>query len=399
MKKAILVLMLLAVSAIVFAQAPAAITEWTIVEDFVMGVDPFDSTYKGNPTQMAGGEIVGDYLYLIGGHNLFDTDTTRCYKFAIDQYTGDIGEAIEVSALPDSGATAYLEETVVATDSAIYISGGGYNVGGPNLNNVTYATASANGNLTPWSSSATFPNANGDTNPYDPELGGAAICDNGYIYCFGGDGENVTTFTDCFYAQIQGDGSLGAWTRGTDLPDTFWFPGVATIGNYIIVTGGILTDKTRANATDKVWVCEVNTDGSMGAWVEQTNALPEARYCANFVAVDNTVFCLGGRNNSDGTGQVNVWRTTFDSSAAAADMISAWSDSVDVQLPYGVRYHDAAYSDASKSLYILSIRTDRVEANWPDAPIGTGVVNEALISSPLYDRPVPTKAAAWSIYQ
>lgn len=338
-------------------------------------------------TQMAGGVIVGDYLYFIGGNNGIDGDTARVWRLPIDPVTGALGTAIADTALPTAANFCYLYETIDATADHIYISGGGYNPGGgPNRNNVTYNKVNVGGALDPtWTESAAFPIGNGTAIPYDPELGGAIICENGYIYCFGGDGEAILTRNDCFYAKVNPDGSLGAWTRGTDLPNTWWFPAVCSIGNYIIASGGIYDNQTRTNSTDKVHVCQVSpTDGSTGAWVEQAEKLPATVYNLNFVAVRNIIYALGGRSPADGSEQIYCWQATFDPGTGT---VGAWSNAIDAQLPApGARYHDAAYSPESRRLYVFSIRTT-----------AGGITNQAYISSELIS---PTKVKAdWNIYE
>jgi hypothetical protein len=205
---------------------------------------------------------------------------------------------------------------------------------------------------------------------------------------FGGDGEDTNTFDLCYYAQIQGDGSLGTWQTGTTLPNTWWFPGVCTINNDIIATGGILNDKDRGNSTDKVYVCQTNpSDGSMGAWVEQTEALPEPGYNYNFVAAGDTVFCIGGRDNVAGESKDCVWRATYDS---GTHTVGAWTE-VDAQLPLATQYHMAVYSDTSKSIYVTNLR-HRGATNI--------YTNGVYISDPLFDRPVPTETAPdWVLYE
>lgn len=375
-RTAVLTLALLAISVSGFSQTAEPLISWAT--QFPILPDTPDNLAH----QMAGGVAAGEYLYQAGGIAAASgaVDSDYVWRWQLDQATGALGPAIQEIALPTSDNFSYLFETVATDGKGIYISGGGYNFVGPNRNVVTYNTINPDGSLAgPWQTSAVFPNANGDTNPYDPELGGAVICENGYIYCFGGDGENVSRFNDCFYAQILSDGSLGAWQRGTDLPGTFWFPGCTTIGNYIIATGGYFNGTTRDTSTDKVWVCQVNTDGSMGAWVEQSNVLPARAYNLSFVAAGNTVFSIGGRNATDGGAMNWVWRAEFNPSTGT---LGAWS-STSAQLPYGVRYHQASYSDYTHRIYVYSLRDT-----------STNLTNEVFISNPIIPfGPTPTPTA------
>lgn len=381
MKKTVLILALALVVGAAWAQTPYTITGWASQE--LLPTDPVDYS-----TQMAGGVIVGSNLYIVGGiysgGGAVDSDVT--WRIPINAYSGAPQGAMQQTPLPNTDSYAYLFETVAATDTGLYIAQSGFNFTGPNLNYATYIDILPDGSLgAAWMQAPNYPTIDG-TNLFEPELGAAVICDNGYLYTFGGDSQSGTParYNDVLYSQIQGDGSLGAWTQAADLPGTFWFPGAATIDNYIIATGGYFDGTTRDTSTDRVWVCQVNPDGTMGSWVEGPQ-LPEPAYNYNFEAVGDTVFCIGGRDNVGGLSKTNVWRATFNSTTGT---LSAWQ-TVDAQLPIGVRYHDVAYSAESKRLYVFSIRSDDTTPSIP---------NLVLISSPLADPPIPSATDEWTIY-
>lgn len=367
MKKVICVLGTLAICGLGFSQIP--ITEWTAQQEII----------PSNPTQMAGAVVVSDKLYILGGNDYLDGDTNRVYRFAVDQTTGGLSIPDEMTSMPVAPPSnyAYINAQSVATSNRIYIAGGGYNATAPNRNNVTHIGVDASGNFTDaaWLESDAF------SGGYDPELGAAAIPANGYLYAWGGDGNTVAVFDMCVYAKVNADGSLGAWQSGTTLPTTSWFPAACSIGNNIIMSIGIINDTSNANASDKVYVCQVNTDGTMGAWVEQTGAaLPQPLYGTQLVAVNNTVFALGGRTTG-GVTQNCVYRAVFN---PATGTLGAWDTVTDVQLPDGVRYHCAVYHAKSARIIIVSIR------RASDALIS----NEAYISSPLFASNVQD----WTIY-
>ncbi len=371
-----------------FAQDADLITEWTQQE----GIYPLggDDTTPLSP-QMGGAAILGDWLYVIGGNNGYDGDTGRVIRFHINKYTGAVSNGVETTALPSFNDFSYIYEVTDTFNDHIYIGGGGYNVSGPNRDNVTYIKqiSSSNGDLdTEWSTSDPFPGTAPDQ--YDPELGGMVITDAGYLYMFGGDGEDTETFDKCYYAKVNTDGTLGTWQTGTTLPNTWWFPGVCTINNDIIAHGGILDGKDKANSTDKLWVCQTNpADGSMGSWVEQANTFPNAVYNTNLVAAGNTVFAIGGRDPATGWGLDIVWRSTYDPDTHT---LGPWTE-VDVQLPLVVMYHMAVYSPTSKSIYVTNLR------NRPGSDWGV-IVDGVLISSPLFEREVLTGAeSTWILYK
>jgi len=338
----------------------------------------------GNPTQMAGAAVVGDYLYIVGGNNALDGDTGRVYRLKIDAATGALSDCTAMTTLPAMNNYAYIGEQVDATTDGIYICGGGWNATGPNRNNVTSIGVDANDNFTStsWKESPAFPGG------YDPELGSAVIAQNGYLYAMGGDSGSGTPplYDTCVYAQTQADGNLGAFDTGTSLPTSCYFNACAAVGNNIVLHRGLTTKGVSSSVTTEVYVNSVNNDGTMGSWVQQSSAaLPAGRYNLGLIAVGDTVFAVGGRA-SGGAAQNNVWRAQMSGST-----LGAWQTSTDAQLPDGVRYHAVVYSPQSKSIYVVSIRRASDGA----------ISNEAYISAPLFQRTVSAAVATedWSLYE
>ncbi len=354
------------------AQTPNPIAYWVTQSDII----------PGNPTQMAGAAVVGDYLYIMGGNNYLDGDTGRVYRLKINAATGELSDCTEMTTLPAMNNFNYIGEQVDATSDGIYICGGGWNATGPNRNNVTSIGVDANGNFTSsaWKESPAFPGG------YDPELGSAVIAQNGYLYAMGGDSESGTPplYDVCVYAQTQADGNLGAFATGAALPTPCYFSANAAIGNNLVLHRGLTMKNSNSSVTTEIYVNTVNNDGTMGSWVQQTAAaLPAGRYNLGLVAVGDTVFAVGGRA-SGGTPQNNVWRSKMTGSTLAA-----WETTTDAQLPDGVRYHSVVYSPQSKSIYVVSIRRASDGA----------ISNEAYISAPLFPRSASAAAQDWSLYE
>ena len=387
MKKVFLVLCLvMLVTAPVYAQTAASIVSWSTQEN-IFPTEPVDYALE-----MAGGIAMGEYLYACGGYlpnasGSPASDSDLVWRWHLDDELGTLEEVVWETKLPDPDNYAYIFEMVTGYNNAIYIAGGGYNFsanGGTNPDFVTWNHINSDGSLDddPWLQSTVFPTANDKdgpgTGPYAPEMGGSVICENGFLYVFGGDQENTDSVLslDCFYAEIQSDGSLGAWQTGTQLPDYFWFGGSCSIGNYIIACPGIKGSRSRPDCSDLVYVCKVNADGSMGAWVEQTEKLPVIIYNQSFDAAGTTIFCAGGRDNSDGTAEDYVWRSEFNTTTGTT---GAW-EQTDAQLPAPAYYHQLSYSDYTKRLYVYSIRRSVAPA-YP---------NEVMYSNRLFDLPTPT---------
>ncbi len=344
------------------AQTADVITSWAVQDNILT-----------TAVREAGAVIVGSDLYIVGGSDGADTD--EVWRLPIG---AQLGAEVSETALPATNNFAYIFEATVATAEHIYISGGGWNSSVPTLwDRVHHIAVNPDGSLAgAWSATSAFPNS------YVAQLGGAVISASNYLYCFSGADDNASTFfNDCYYAQINPDGSLGAWQTGTSLPDARWFLGSCAVGDYLIVAPGASAfTPTATDLTTDILVCQVNTDGTMGSWTVQTEKLPGLRYGMNLEAFGNTIFAIGGRDESRASAD-NVWRATFD---PGTGIVGAWSQ-VDAQLPAAIHYHDVALSAVSNRLYVVGMQS------------GT-VLNQAYISTALVTPPV-TGVLEWSLYR
>ena len=289
---------------------------------------------------------------------------------------------------------AYVNSQTVTTGSAIYVAGGGYNAGGPNRDHATILKVNPTTGAIDSVTTSQFPA------PYDPELGGAVITQAGYFYAFGGDSPSGTplTYDTVVYAKVQVGGDLGAFAATLSLPNPnaagttgWWFPGVCSIGNYIITNVGIPTTTANTDVSAAVYVATTDpSTGAITAWTKQTNSLPQPIYGAQLVAVNDTIFAIGGRT-TNGVKLNTVYRALFN---AGTGTVGAWQQ-VDAQLPNFTHYHDITYSAQAKCLFLTSYRA----AN--PAATDLGIQNAILISSPLFARdPSPTAAdKSWSLYE
>jgi len=383
------VALLCALAGSVYATPPAVITSWTTQTS----VFP-----TGFQTQMGGSVILGDSLYILGGNNSTDGDNTRIWKMKINPYAGFIQQTDELTSMPPQqngvAGYAYINDQTVTTGSAIYIAGGGWNTTTNNRDHATIVKINpGTGAVDSITTVAFLPT-------YDPELGGAAITAAGYFYAYGGDSQSgVPPLYDTVQvAQIQPNGDLGAFSTTLALPDPdgtgatgWWFPFSCTIGNYIIAAPGIHSALSNANSTNTVYVASTNpATGDITTWTLQSTVLPQAVYGAEFVAVEDTIFCIGGRTIG-GTRLNVVYRATFDPNTGT---VGAWQ-TVDAQLPCFTLYHNVNYSPLSKRLYL-----DNYRAYYP-AGTNLGIQNAVLVSSPLYTPPVPPAATdkEWSLYE
>lgn len=135
---------------------------------------------------------------------------------------------------------------------------------------VYYADINADGTLTPWQQTYL---------PFATHWHGAAVW-NGYLYITGGgiaNGAGSVVGRNVVYAPLNADGSLGAWQTGPDMPCGLWAHSSVAAGNMLYISGGATWDPCpRDQITDAVYGAQINPDGSLGAWQSQPS-MPAGR--------------------------------------------------------------------------------------------------------------------------
>jgi hypothetical protein len=112
----------------------------------------------------------------------------------------------------------------------------------------------------------------------------AAAVWNGRLYVVGGY-DNVGPIGPVEFAALGGDGSLGAFATSTPLALPRGAVGAAAVNGRLYVAGG------NTGALD---MAPINSDGTLGAWTSDANALSRMPYGQGLVASGNTLFAVGG---------------------------------------------------------------------------------------------------------
>jgi N-acetylneuraminic acid mutarotase len=149
-----------------------------------------------------------------------------------------------------------------------------------------------------------------------------SVVANGYIYLIGGaDASNVAT-SSIIYAKLNADGSTGSWiTNATSIPVAVQTHSSVVANGYVYVIGGAVTAGTTQTS---VYYAKLNTDGSVGAWSTNTNVLPTSVAEHSSVAANGYVYVVGGSDNVgppwntygtyyaklNGDGTVGPWQTS-----------------------------------------------------------------------------------------
>lgn len=121
---------------------------------------------------------------------------------------------------------------------------------------------------------------------------------NNYLVVFGG-------FTPTGYsnkvirAQINPNGSIGAWENLSQLPEGMWRFGIARVQDTIMIAG---------NGSTNTYFSDINPDGTLTPW-QNGPTLPEDNCCGQLVASGNNLYLIGGVAN--GNYSNHVWKVTY----------------------------------------------------------------------------------------
>ena len=282
-----------------------------------------------------GSIVLGNRLYVLGGagepYELLDhTEFATVGPSGVSSWT-------ETTPLP-----AGMSRPAAATGDGFFYVAGGY-TGTQFLDTVYYATHGASGHIGTWVQTTDLPLS---------VISARLAADDGYLYlCGGWVGGNIR-IPDCYYSEIQIDGSLGAWNSTEPLPDERYAFGFVALDGFVYAIGGQAQGDV---ASDNSWYSEIQADGSLGPWqtadplpmglsnlfsVEAegflyalpargtapvavywaeiqpdgspgpwtaTEPIPGPRYTHAAGAFDGMIFVTGGRVVTDGPGTVDVF--------------------------------------------------------------------------------------------
>ncbi|CAN5522998.1 hypothetical protein BH10CHL1_BH10CHL1_04560 [soil metagenome] len=115
-----------------------------------------------------------------------------------------------------------------------------------------------------------------------------AIAKGDRVYLIGGKNPTEKPSAQVYTAQVQADGSLGAWTNTTPLPVPVYLHAVAATDNYIYMIGGWDGSRTRT----EVWRAPFAGSG-LGAW-EKISDYPTSIDLHDATIVKNRLYVVGG---------------------------------------------------------------------------------------------------------
>lgn len=240
-----------------------AISSWANLNSFTTG------------RTQRGGVVYEGYMYVIGGWN---GSALTDVRYASINANGTIGSWSSTTSLP-VGSSGF----AVAYNGRVYLLGG--NTSSGETNEVQSAQINSNGTLGSWSTISTFTTARNDH---------SVVIHNDYIYVIGGD-DGSAALNDIQYAQINTDGSIGAWSYATSMSTGRRGVSAVVYDGYMFISGGT----NGVSTYNDVQSAPINSNGSIGSWTT-VSYFHGARWNHNLLATGGYLYVIGG-NGSEGT--------------------------------------------------------------------------------------------------
>lgn len=121
-----------------------------------------------------------------------------------------------------------------------------------------------------------------------------------YIYLSGG--YNGIDFSNLVYrATLSGTGN-SAWTAMNSVPEPLTNHAMVCGLNYMYIIGG----RTDGIPSDKIYFAKINSDGTLGEWVQSTNSLPQPIWGHTAYFQNGFIYVIGGTNLASETSAVNT---------------------------------------------------------------------------------------------
>jgi len=208
-------------------------------------------------------------------------------------------------------AVRYYSQAIV-TKNRVYLLGG--SSAGSITSAVYTAPINSDGTLGAWSTGTSLPNVLADSQ---------AIVTKDRVYLLGGN-LSGSSVVNVYTAPLNSDGTLGAWTTGPSLPGVLRLSSAVVTKNRVYLLGGF-----TSTTVSTVYTAPINSDGTLGTWSTGTS-LPGAFLNSQAVVTKDRIYLLGGNHgsgqvstvyyapvNSDGT--LGTWATGTSLPGALAD--------------------------------------------------------------------------------
>jgi len=282
-----------------------------VLEAWASSPNTLPTAVNGQPVVTANG-----YIYSLGGQG-----TSGSFSPISNVYYAKLAANGSISAWTNSAnpiPQALMFGSGVTAGGYIYLLGGCINNSSPctAIATVYYTKINADGSTGAWHTTTAMPQAL--TNE-------TSVVANGYVYVMGGDNGPIS---NTYYAKLNADGTVGAWQTANSMPAARDNASSVIANGYVYVMGGRNSSGTPQTS---IYYAPLNTDGSLGSWVnEATNLLPQALQVASSVVANGYVYVMGGATNSAGTTTVS---TVYFAKLNADGTNGPWSTNTSAPLP------------------------------------------------------------------
>jgi hypothetical protein len=219
---------------------------------------PFPTTGTGGANTTTVSTYIGNSIIIAGG-TAGGVATSSVYTITYDT-RGNLAQAIPQQALPaaSDGSSVMTVSTDPSSGSlTVVFTGGATTAGGSPVSSVYAASLdSTTGDIASWSLQAALPTAIQNH---------AMASYNGYVYTIAGGTGGGGTTTAVNYAQVS-NGQISAWTATTPLPPQVTNP----VYNWAAVSNGCLFVFGGWNGSVGQTECvyaAINANGSLGPWI------------------------------------------------------------------------------------------------------------------------------------
>ena len=287
--------------------------------------------------------VYGGRIYVSGGT---DGSLTRSsVYFAPLGADGSVGAFRQAESLPASRES----HAMAAWGGRLYVIAG---FDGSPKSTAWWAPVLLDGSLGAWTETTSLPSARHRH---------AALAWQGRLFVSGGE-NSISAQSTVYQADIQADGTLGAWSTGAALPAARSGHAMAVSSGALYVAGGV-----GAGVETTVWRAPL-VGNSPSAW-SIASPLPEGRTRFSLVPAGGRLFALGGHDGS------NARATVYASSLKADGTLEAWTQ--EAPLPGARTLHGAgAFNDR----LILAGGDD---GTGPVASVGAASLQGTLYSAEL----------------
>lgn len=228
-----------------------------------------------------------NFSYILGGY--LDGVNGGPFTSVSSVYFGQIINGVVSSWQETSRLPLRLSQAAsIISNDKIYFLGG---TTASNSNNIFYsdkvymAIINSDGSLGAWSETTPLPQA---------MYGLHVIETGGKIVAMGGRGEAGNGLNNVYEAIINPDGTLQAWTENDPLPDSIYRGSVVKTDSQVFILGGYVGDVISS----AVHYAPILSTGNIGNWSQSEHDLPQEICCASAVIANNHVYITGGHNNT-----------------------------------------------------------------------------------------------------